>query len=478
MTGVVRNPILPGCHPDPSVCRVGEWYYLVTSTFEYAPGLPVHRSRDMVTWEHIGFAFHDVAALAGVPASGGLYAPTIRHHDGTFFVVCTLVHGRGPEGHFVVTATDPAGPWSEPVWLEGIGGIDPSLTFHDGRIWLCGTRLAEPAEWFHQTEVWLRELSPAFEPIGDEHVLWNGALRGAIWAEGPHLYRHGDGWLLLAAEGGTERDHAVCVAYADEITGPYRGDPANPRLSHRDLGTRASIVNVGHADLVDDWAVALAVRTVEGTASLLGRETWLAPVEWEDGRPVFAPGVGRLQTSFSHDAVESPAVHDEIFDGSFAGEWYGVRGLPAVSDGRVAGGGLPVPGSPLGFVARPLPFLSGTVSATFDVADAAAGLLLRADDAAWVGVTVTGAGEAVVYTPEPIGLGTVGAGPFEVALTVSGWVGSVTVRGARGIVTHTGIDLRPLSTDARPGGFTGAYVGPWVVGDGHADVHEVRFSAS
>lgn len=149
---VVTNPLLPGCHPDPSICRVGDDYYLVVSTFEYLPGLPILRSRDLVTWEHVGAVVTDQIDYAGVPSSGGLYAPTIRHHDGTFYVVCTFVDptddARG--GNFLVTATDPAGPWSAPVWLD-VDGIDPSILFtSDGRAWMHGTRLVEhEPEWFH-----------------------------------------------------------------------------------------------------------------------------------------------------------------------------------------------------------------------------------------------------------------------------------------------------------------------------------------
>jgi xylan 1,4-beta-xylosidase len=215
--GQYRNPILPGCHPDPSICRAGDSYFLVTSTFEYLPGLPVHRSTNLVDWELIGHVVHDELDFRDIPSSRGLFAPTIRHHDGRFYVVCTLMEGVGRSGHFIMTATDPAGPWSEPTWLDDVPGIDPSLTFDGDRVWLCGTRLAEPARWEGQTEVWLRELDPVtLQPIDEGRIIWGGALNGARWAEGPHLLpRQGGGWMLLAAEGGTARDHAVCVAYAD-----------------------------------------------------------------------------------------------------------------------------------------------------------------------------------------------------------------------------------------------------------------------
>lgn len=287
-----RNPVLPGCHPDPSICRVGDDFYLVTSTFEWFPGLPVHHSRDLVHWRPIGHALDrpEQLPLDGVPASGGLYAPTLRHHDGTFYLVCTLVDGPEWSGHFVMTAGDPSGPWSDPVRLEG-DGIDPSLFFDDdGRAWCTGTR--PTGRYEGHTEIWLREFDPrSLSLVGEEHVIWDGALKGAIWSEGSHLYRIGGRYYLLTAEGGTAMDHAVMIARADRVTGPYEGNPRNPILTHRDLGAGHPIVGTGHADLVETpdgewWMVLLAMRPHHGDRCALGRETFLAPVTWEDGWPV------------------------------------------------------------------------------------------------------------------------------------------------------------------------------------------------
>lgn len=342
----VANPVLPGCHPDPSVCRVGDDYYLVTSTFEYLPGLPVFRSRDLAHWEPVGHVVHRQLDLAGLPSSSGLYAPTIRHHAGLFWVVCTVVDQRADAprpglGHVVLTAADPAGPWSGPTWIGG-DGIDPSLLFDDdGRIWVQATRPARTPRWPGQTEVWLRELDPGTRTLtGPEHVIWTGAVRGAVWAEGPHLYRVGDRYLLVAAEGGTEVHHAVCVAAADEVTGPYTGNPGNPVLTHRHLGRGVDVVGAGHADLVQAadgswWAVLLAMRTSGGYHYPLGRETFLVPVAWEDGWPVLAPGAGRIPA-----AVDVPDVPgwpgERVVSGRQSGpvlpddlRWTAVRALPA-----------------------------------------------------------------------------------------------------------------------------------------------------
>ena len=331
------NPILPGSHPDPSICRVGDDYYLVTSTFTYFPGLPVYHSRDLVHWRQLGHVLDRPSQLPlhGVRFSGGLYAPTIRHHDGLFHVVCTLVDGAR-HGNFVVTATDPAGDWSEPHWLPDAPGFDPSLFFDDdGRAWWTGTREAGPGG---RTEVWLREYDPVSqELVGDEHILWRGAMRNAVWAEGPHLYKVDGRYVLLCAEGGTDFEHSVVAAFADHVTGPYEGSRLNPLLTHRHLGRAHPIAAVGHADLVCTqhgrwYAVLLATRPYGGYHYNLGRETFLVPVEWEDGGPVFSPGTGRVEAEYPAPDLppcpwpEPPAV--EKFTGPELGHHWQVLRTP------------------------------------------------------------------------------------------------------------------------------------------------------
>src|SRR5215831_15540691 len=127
------NPILPGMHPDPSICRVGADFYLVTSSFEYFPGVPIFHSRDLVSWTQIGHVLTRATQLdlAGVYSSGGIYAPTLRHHAGRFYMITTLVGSPKRGGNFFVTAADPRGPWSDPVWIDN-EGFDPSLLFAGG----------------------------------------------------------------------------------------------------------------------------------------------------------------------------------------------------------------------------------------------------------------------------------------------------------------------------------------------------------
>jgi xylan 1,4-beta-xylosidase len=308
-----RNPILPGFYPDPSICRVGEDYYLITSTFEYFPGLPIFHSRDLVNWRQIGHVLDRPSQLPldGIRPSGGLYAPTIRYHEGTFYVVNTLISGNDKAGNFIVTAADPAGPWSEPYWLEDAPGIDPSLFFDkDGRAWYCGNRECENPAYHGDTEIWLQELDLAkIQLTGPKYALWKGALRGARWSEAPHVYKINGLYYLMIAEGGTGHDHAVTIARSETVTGPYENNPRNPILTHRHLGRDYPSVNVGHADIVETqtgewWMVMLASRPYGGYYRNLGRETFMAPVRWEEGWPIVNPGLGRVE--FVHPAPDLP----------------------------------------------------------------------------------------------------------------------------------------------------------------------------
>ena len=302
-----RNPILSGFYPDPSICRVGADYYLITSTFEYFPGLAIFHSRDLVHWRQIGHVLNRPSQLPldGVRPSGGLYAPTIRFSRGVFYVINTLVDGKTKAGNFIVTATDPAGPWSEPYWLDAAPGIDPSLFFDDdGRVWYVGNRSAADSRYDGHTEIWLQELDlRAIRLIEEPQVLWDGALKGAVWAEAPHIYKIKGHYYLMIAEGGTGHHHAVTIARSATITGPYVANPRNPIMSHHHLGQDYPIVGTGHADLVETqsgewWMVLLAMRPYGGYFYNLGRETFLVPVRWEDGWPIVSPGSGRVEFTY------------------------------------------------------------------------------------------------------------------------------------------------------------------------------------
>jgi alpha-N-arabinofuranosidase len=296
---VFKNPIKSGFYPDPSICRVGEDYYLVTSTFAYFPGVPIFHSKDLVHWRQIGHVLTRASQLPleGAGTSQGIFAPTLRFNAGVFYMITTNVT-KG--GNFFVTATNPSGPWSDPVLLPDAPGIDPTIFFDDdGSAWYLGTRPApEGPKYSGNWEVWLQALDLKNGKLTGEPVgLWRGALRDAIWPEGPHLYKRGNYYYLMIAEGGTGPNHAVCMARSERLTGPYVGNPNNPILTHRHLGAAYPVAYVGHADIVETasgetWMVALATRPYGGGFRNLGRETFLLPATWEDDWLVPVPGSG------------------------------------------------------------------------------------------------------------------------------------------------------------------------------------------
>ena len=277
------NPVLPGFYPDPSVCRVGDDYYMVNSSFCYFPGVPVHHSKDLIHWEQIGHCITRPAQtrLQNIGVWNGIYAPTIRHRDGTFYMVTTNVSGGG---NFYVTTKDPAGEWSDPVYVRE-GGIDPDLFFDDdGKTYLL---TAQGAGEIHLAEIDLK----TGRLLSRSEIIWRGT--GGRCAEGPHMYKK-DGWYyLMIAEGGTEYGHCETIARSRDLRGPFEGCPSNPILSHAlARGYQNPIQGTGHADLIQAhdgswWLVCLAFRPLNGFHHVLGRETFLAPVKWdENGWPV------------------------------------------------------------------------------------------------------------------------------------------------------------------------------------------------
>ena len=270
-----HNPVIPGFFSDPSVCLVGDDYYLVNSTFEYFPGVPVFHSKDLVNWELIGYCIDRATQL---PKGLNIFATTIRYHNGTFYMITTNIGG---EGNFYVTATNPAGPWSDPIFTQ-VQGIDPDLFFdEDGKVYVISST-------FELHEIDLK--SGKF--LSEGRTVWNGV--GGRYAEGPHIYKKDGFYYLMAAEGGTEEAHSETIARSKNIWGPYNSNPANPILTHVNAAGQGNpIQGVGHADIINAhdgswWIVFHGYRSNgDGTHHVLGRETCLAPVSWpKNGWPV------------------------------------------------------------------------------------------------------------------------------------------------------------------------------------------------
>lgn len=351
---MLKNPLLSGFYPDPSICRVGDDFYMVTSSFSYFPGVPVFHSRDLMHWEQIGHCLDRPSQLPldWQHISGGVYAPTIRWHDGLFYMVTTNVsHG----GNFYVTAEDPAGPWSEPRYIQGAPGIDPTIFWDDdGAAYMMGT-----TDWAEQKPgVWVGLLDLAKNRVTSREIAWTGAMVNAWAPEAPHMYKK-DGWYyLMIAEGGTEEYHAVTIARSRNPMGPFEGYAGNPILTHRHLGLNYPICNVGHGDLVQtaegDWyMVALASRLIGGHKNL-GRETFIAPVDWSGEWPVVSPGTGRVEWEYPAPKLSAcPFVQPDHDD--FADLCWNTLGTPDSSTMRIEEGTLTLCSTQDWFVPDSLP---------------------------------------------------------------------------------------------------------------------------
>ena len=291
------NPILAGFYPDPSICRVGDDYYLVNSTFAYFPGIPVFHSRDLVNWKLIGYVIDrpDQLNYDSLGVSRGIFAPAIRYHNGTFYVTCTFVDGGG---NFVCTAKNPAGPWSKPVWLPPVSGIDPSLFFdNDGKAYIVYNSVAPDGKPLYQGHRTIRMRgfdTGKLAVLDDEKILVNGGTdlnEHPIWIEGPHIFKVHDLYYLICAQGGTAENHSEVVFRSKDVWGPYVSYKGNPILTQRDLnpGRDYPITCTGHADFVETqnetwWAVFLGCqpyKPYEKDYYNTGRETFLAPVTWK-----------------------------------------------------------------------------------------------------------------------------------------------------------------------------------------------------
>lgn len=332
--------MIPGFHPDPSVCRAGDEYVLATSSFTYFPGVPIFRSANLVDWTQVGNALDRPSQLdlsgTEVSSSFGTFAPTIRHHDGRYWMITTIFRIREPAGgdapgidsdNLFVTSDDPAGPWSEPIRIS-LAGIDPDLAWGpDGSCWVHYSTGARIERCRIDTDTGAVLEGP--EPT------WSGT--GLQYPEAPHLFERDGTWYLLISEGGTERGHAVSIARGPSPTGPWESCPANPILSHR--STALPIQNTGHGDLIRAtdgswWMVLLATRPRGSTPGfhVLGRETFLAPVEWVDGWPTLEPIAlaNERRPPGPSDGIVGPAPACDDFDRApLHPQWIAVRRPPS-----------------------------------------------------------------------------------------------------------------------------------------------------
>ena len=293
--GEYYNPILPGWNSDPSICRAGDDYFMVTSSFSYYPGVPLFHSRDLVNWKQIGYVLNRPSQLPlnGQKVSAGIFAPAISYnpHNKTFYMITTNVGW----GNFFVKTKDPFGSWSEPIRLPDVKGIDPSFFFDDnGKAYIVNNDEPEgKAEYDGHRAIRVREFDVNTDKtVGPEKVIINKGVHPEdkpIWIEGPHMYKINGKYFLMSAEGGTSDMHSEVIFRSDSPFGPFVPAKKNPILTQRDLNPNRPnpVTCAGHADLVqtpsgDWWAVFLACRPCDGKFENLGRETFLLPVSWTD----------------------------------------------------------------------------------------------------------------------------------------------------------------------------------------------------
>lgn len=482
---IYHNPVLTGMNPDPSICRVGDDFYLITSTFEYFPGLPIYHSRDLVHWKLISHALQTPQSdpLMGCNSSnGGQYAPTLRYHDGTFYVFGTNYGGTGSKGVFYVTAKDPWGPWSDPIWV-GNWYVDPSVEFIDGTMYflspdnkgsfLLGTMNPLTGEFIEP----LRKVAEGL---------------GGSSPEGPHLYKIGQYYYIMSAEGGTGYEHREVIRRSKSPWGPYEPSPRNPVLSnmkHPEHPFQA----IGHADMVQLqdgswWIVCLGIRPVGGRFQHLGRETFLSPLTWgEDGWPRVGED-GVVQETFPFPPLkpcvwEKEPCRDDFSSETLALKWTFIRN-PYPDGWSLAErpGFLRLKGSAINFTGNDSPSFIGCRQTAFNMSFSAsvdfnptasneeAGLVVRADDRNHYDLVVTqrkGRRVAILRkvlknrADEVI----IGKLPQEgaIRLSVCATESTYTFKAGKSVLGTA--STRDLSNES-VGGFTGVFIGMYASGNG------------
>ncbi len=321
----VFNPILSGFHADPSIVNVNGEIFIANSTFEWFPGVEIHRSKDMIHWDSVPSPLSEKRLLdmAGNKASCGIWAPCLSWSEGIFYLVFTNVRSwnDGPwkdTPNFITTAKSIEGPWSDPVFMNA-SGFDASL-FHDddGKKWFVNMEWDYRGSGARQfSGILLQEFDPVQKKLtGGVHKIFSGTDIGLV--EGPHIYKRNGWYYIFAAEGGTCDEHAITCARSRTIFGPYEIHPSNPLITS--YGQNCSLTRAGHGswcvspDGKKDYLVYLCGRPTEKNRCILGRETGLAEIEWKDDWPFVKQPDGTFG-NFPPEYVEIPGSEGEIPSG-------------------------------------------------------------------------------------------------------------------------------------------------------------------
>lgn len=305
-----NNPVIKGFYPDPSVCKVEDTYYLICSSFQYFPGVPIFESKDLINWKQIGHCLtrESQIQLGKVGSSGGVFAPTIRHNNGRFYMTTT---NDSTHQNFYVWTDDIYGEWSEPIYVDQ-GGIDPDLYFEDEKVFFMSNGKDDNGNsGIVQCEIDIETGGK----LSTSRSIWQGT--GGRYLESPHMYQINGRYYLMAAEGGTEYGHMVTYARGESISGPFEAYPNNPVLTNRNLGGY-ELQGVGHGDLIQDndgnwWMLHLGFRQIGQwlTYHHLGREVFLTPVTFGEDGWFTAGHNGTSLTSFKTERISSHVIQQE-----------------------------------------------------------------------------------------------------------------------------------------------------------------------
>lgn len=352
----MKNPILPGFHPDPCLCRRGDDYYLAVSSFEWFPGVPIYHSRDMKNWRLVTHALADDRAvnLRRLPSAKGIWAPCLTwcEDDGLFYLVYGVMNSTNARyfdvNNYVITAPDIQGPWSEPVYLHSAGFDASMLHDTDGRKYVVSMDWETQPDYEKPGAICLVEYDPAAKScVGQLRRIYTGATdRGCI--EAPHLYRRGEWYYLMCAEGGTGYNHCVTVARASSPWGPYEPDPHNPivtsnpvsanersdwdHLKPRYYNPGSLLQKSGHGSVVETalgevYLAHLCARPfVPELRCTLGRETAMQKMVWTpEGWLRMADGGNLAREEFEPSALPQVPVEPVPEWDDFEGETLGLH---------------------------------------------------------------------------------------------------------------------------------------------------------
>lgn len=484
-------------NPDPSICRVGDDFYLATSTFEYFPGVPIYHSKDLVHWELIGHALDSKTncPLGGAFSSGGNYAPAFRYSNGTFYVTCTNYGGKGSQGAFYVTATNPAGPWSDPVWV-GNWNVDPSIMFaNDSMYWVSPDNHGS-------------FMVGTFDPVQKKFIkplqLIASGLGGSS-PEGPHMYKINGYYYLMSAEGGTGYEHREVIQRSKSPYGPFEPSPYNPVISNM-KNPESPFQAIGHADLVQLpdkswWLVSLGIRPKGGKYHHLGRETFLAPITWtQDGWPV-GGNKGVMMETFTAPGLpehlwEKEPVRDDFNSTKLGLQWNFLRN-PYDADWSLTEkpGYLRLKGSKVSLKEKDSPAFVGRRQTAFNIvastkisfnptaANEEAGLVIRGNDANHFDLFITlQNGKHVVrfrkyLQDKEAEINQVEAPDGDLILRISAteleykfWM---QAKGKAAILVGTAA-TKDISTE-KISGFIGAFIGMYASGNGSVNTNPADF---